>query len=313
MSWQLKWNFFTFLSHYAEFVFWIIMNFLICIVSSTPVSWQLFPPCHPRDVIWLLFTSGKLTWTREIAKFGGWWRRLTKFLNSRERNSYEIIHFDMALICKMSIWILHINWMIKMTWEMRKRRKWNVRRIKIITRLRVEFAPRFRFWRRRIRNVGFAVYICCGWWRYEIFKFFLCCKSKELKYFIFFPFPAVEDFSRVPSSILRHDLIREDFLLGKFVCVAFSMTNSKDLKGKKILKPKIVCGPWFSVVCPFIVAPLSLQPKPQLFRQTEKNSRESRTQKDVFSICWISKFYTFSSGDRCGWEWNLLFHFPSFT
>lgn len=63
--------------------------------------------------------------------------RLTKCLKFRIKNFHNLIHFDIALICKMSIWILHINWMIKMTSEIREANG-NARRIKIITQRRVE-------------------------------------------------------------------------------------------------------------------------------------------------------------------------------
>lgn len=89
-----------------------------------------------------------------------------------QRKKEILKHSDMALICKTSIWILHINWMKK--WL--GRCKMMLKRIKIIIKQRVGVKYNScmvggMLWKRQIRNVGFAVSICCGCRRYEIFKF----------------------------------------------------------------------------------------------------------------------------------------------
>lgn len=96
-------------------------------------------------------------------------------------------------------------------------------------------------------------------WRYEIFK--LCCKSKELKYFISFrkllhPFSPEDDVAALRRvGGFKHDLIITNFLLGEIrLC--------RDMKGEIFpfsRNQKLFADHDASVVCPFY----SLSPPPQ--------------------------------------------------
>lgn len=172
MTWQLKWNLLRLFRFSSKFEVWIIRSLFASSSRFSPdVNFRrfltLFALVSRRSSSPTSCHNAKLTWT-------SCGRRLKINEVPKKKKIPQITQCDMALICKMSIWILYINWMIKMTRRICKTRmKRNAKRIKITSLRRVEFIYLLVLIRSASceRDVGSEVYICCGSWRYEIFQF----------------------------------------------------------------------------------------------------------------------------------------------